>query len=322
MSYQDILGEINGDLAYVEKELHRYARSSPTLLGESSERLVQAGGKRLRPAFVLLSGKFFKYDLQIIGQLAVAIELIHMATLVHDDVIDSAATRRGLPTVCSQWGDAIALQTGSYLFAQALKIVAQYGNQEIICALTRVSLEMCEGEIEQINNIGNTNLGLRTYLRRIQRKTAFLISACCAIGALAGEAPPDLTWHLKKYGYYLGIAFQITDDILDFIGSEKVCGKPVGSDLRQGVITIPVIYTLQDKIRGPQLQKIIEKNPKTENDWEQAFALIEGAGALRTAQRLCDLYLRKATKELYYLPDMPPRRILVELTDFIGTRDF
>lgn len=104
MSYQDILGEINGDLAYVEKELHRHARSSPTLLGESSECLVQAGGKRLRPAFVLLSGKFFKYDLQIIGQLAVAIELIHMATLVHDDVIDSAATRRGLPTVCSQWG--------------------------------------------------------------------------------------------------------------------------------------------------------------------------------------------------------------------------
>ncbi|HHV35672.1 MAG TPA: heptaprenyl diphosphate synthase [Syntrophomonadaceae bacterium] len=324
MSYHDIiiLDEIHGDLAYVEKELHKYARASPTILGESSERLVQAGGKRLRPAFVLLSGKFFKYDLQAIGQLAVAIELIHMATLVHDDVIDSAATRRGLPTVCAQWGDPIALQTGSYLFAQALKIVAQYGNQDIIRVLAGVSLEMCEGEIEQINNIGNTDIGLRTYLRRIQRKTALLISACCAIGALAGDAPSDLTWHLKRYGYYLGMAFQITDDILDFTGSEEVFGKPVGSDLRQGIITIPVIYTLKDQLRGPQLQTIIEKGHKKESDWEDAFALIEGAGALRASQRLCERYLQKAKEELLCLPDIPPRRILVALADFIGTRNY
>lgn len=322
MSYHDILEEIYGDLAYVEKELHRYARSSITILGESSERLVQAGGKRLRPAFVLLSGKFFEYDLQLIGQLAVAIELIHMATLVHDDVIDSAATRRGLPTVRAQWGDPLALQTGDYLFSQALKIIAQYGNQEIVRALAQVSLEMCEGEIEQINNIGNTNLGLRTYLRRIQRKTALLISACCTIGALAGEAPSDLTWHLKKYGYYLGMAFQITDDILDFTGSEKVFGKPVGSDLRQGIITIPVIYALQDTLTRPRLKKIIEKDFKKEDDWEEAFALIEGAGALRASQQLCDRYLQKAKDELFYLPDLPPRRILVALADFIGTRNF
>ncbi|MGB4504384.1 MAG: polyprenyl synthetase family protein [Syntrophaceticus sp.] len=322
MSYQDILEEIHGDLAYVEKELHGYARSSPTILGESSERLVRAGGKRLRPAFVLLSGKFFEYNLQLMGQLAVAIELIHMATLVHDDVIDKAATRRGLPTVRAQWGDPLALQTGDYLFAQALKIVAQYGKQKIVSILARVSLEMCEGEIEQINNIGNFEIGLRTYLRRIQRKTAFLISACCQVGALAGEAPPDLTWHLKKYGYYLGMAFQITDDILDFTGSEKVFGKPVGNDLRQGIITIPVIYTLQDQSFGPRLQKIIEKKTKQEDDWEEAFALIEEAGSLRVSQQLCDRYLQKAKDELYYLPDLPPRRILIELADFIGTRNF
>lgn len=322
MLYSDILQEISSDLDYVEKELHRYALSSQTLLGESSESLVEAGGKRLRPAFVLLSGKFSQYDLQHLCQLAVAVELIHMGTLVHDDVIDDAATRRGRPTVRVQWGDSIALQTGDYLFAQALKIVAQYGNQEIVRILSRVSLEMCEGEIEQINSIGDTSIGLRNYLRRIQRKTAFLISACCTIGAMVGNGLSDLIWHLKKYGYCLGMAFQITDDILDFIGSEDVFGKPVGSDLRQGIITIPVIYALQDQLRGPRLQDIINKDIKKENDWDEVFVLIEETGALKASQQLCDRYLQKAKDELEFLPDLPPRQILLAITDFIGNRNF
>jgi len=322
MSYRDILGEIYKDMAYVEKELHRYAMSSPTTLGESSERLVNAGGKRLRPAFVLLCGKFFEYDLQYIGRLAVAIELIHMATLVHDDVIDDAATRRGLPTVRAQWGDPLALQTGDYLFAQALKIISQSGDREILHVLARVSLEMCEGEIEQINNIGNINIGLRVYLRRIQRKTAFLISACCTVGALAGGASPDLTRRLQKYGYYLGMAFQITDDILDFTGSEKTFGKPVGSDLRQGIITLPVIYTLRDQSTRDRLQEIMNKKSKNDQDWSEIFALIEKTGALKDSQRLCNRYIEKAKAELSYLPDLPPRGILASVADFIGTRDF
>ncbi|MDD2556154.1 MAG: polyprenyl synthetase family protein [Syntrophaceticus sp.] len=322
MIYSEILQEISSDLNYVEKELHRYALSSQTLLGQSSTSLVEAGGKRLRPAFVLLSGRFFQYDLQRMSQLAVAVELTHMGTLVHDDVIDDAATRRGRPTVRVQWGDSIALQTGNYLFAQALQIIDRYGNQEVLRILTRVSLEMCEGEIEQINSIGDTSIGLRHYLRRIQRKTAFLISACCAIGAMVGNGSSDLIWHLKKYGYCLGMAFQITDDILDFIGSEDVMGKPVGSDLRQGIITIPVIYALQDRLRGPRLQDIINKDIKTENDWDEAFSIIEDTGALNASQQLCDRYLQKAKDELHYLPDLPPRQILVALTDFIAIRNF
>jgi hypothetical protein len=144
MLCSSILQEISSELDYVEKELHRYALSSQTLLGESSESLVEAGGKKLRPAFVLLSGKFFHNKMQLLCQLAVAVELIHMGTLVHDDVIDNAATRRGRPTVRVQWGDSIALQTGDYLFAQALRIVAQYGNQEILRILSQVSLEIWE----------------------------------------------------------------------------------------------------------------------------------------------------------------------------------
>lgn len=322
MLCSSILQEISSELDYVEKELHRYALSSQTLLGESSESLVEAGGKRLRPAFVLLSGKFFHNKMQLLCQLAVAVELIHMGTLVHDDVIDNAATRRGRPTVRVQWGDSIALQTGDYLFAQALRIVAQYGNQEILRILSQVSLEMCEGEIEQINSIGDASIGLRHYLRRIQRKTAFLISACCTIGAMMGNGPSNHIWHLKKYGYYLGMAFQITDDILDFIGSEDIFGKPVGSDLRQGIITIPVIYALQDQLRGTQLRDIINKDIKKENDWDEVLVLIEETGALKATQQLCDSYLQKAKDQLEFLPDLPPRQILLAITDFIGTRDF
>ena len=322
MSYQQLFKEIQNDLDYVESELHKYTNSSVKLLTKSSKWLVDAGGKRLRPAFVLLSGKLFKYDLERIGQLAAAIELIHMATLVHDDVIDKAATRRGVPTVSAEWGDSIAMQTGDYIFGQALKILARYGTPEIISFLASVSLEMCEGEIEQINSIGRTDLNLRTYLRRIQRKTAYLISACCFIGAVASEAPPHLARHLQRYGYYLGMAFQISDDLLDFIGSEQVCGKPVGSDLRQGIITIPVVYALNDKNVGQRLLKLLEKESKDESDWDEVFSLIKETGAIKTAQDLCNRYLQKAKKELKYLPDQPSRLIFDGIADFIGNRDF
>lgn len=322
MSYQQLFEEIQKDLSYVEEELHKYTRSSVMLLSKSSRWLVEAGGKRLRPAFVLLSGKFFRYDLERIAKLAAAIELIHMATLVHDDVIDNAATRRGVPTVSAEWGDTLAMQTGDYIFGQALKIVARHGTPDMIRSLALVSLEMCEGEIEQINSIGRTDINLRTYLRRIQRKTAYLISACCYIGALAGEAPANLAWHLKKYGYYLGMAYQITDDLLDFVGSEQVCGKPVGSDLRQGIITIPVVYALRNRTIGQRLQDILDKEKKDESDLDEAFSLIEDAGALNTAQFLCDRYLQKAKKELLYLPEQKTRHIMERIADFIGNRNF
>lgn len=322
MGYQQLFKEIQTDLEYVESELHKYTKSSVKLLTQSSKWLVDAGGKRLRPAFVLLSGKLFKYDLERIGQLAAAIELIHMATLVHDDVIDHAATRRGVPTVSAKWGDSVAMQTGDYIFSQALKILARYGTPEIISFLATVSLEMCEGEIEQSISIGRTDLNLRNYLRRIKRKTAYLISACCFIGAVASDAPPHLAHHLKKYGYYVGMAYQISDDLLDFVGSEQVCGKPVGSDLRQGIITIPVVYALNNQQIGKRLLSLLEKESKDQSDWDEAFSLIKDAGAIKTAQNLCNKYLQKAKKELIHLPDQPTRSIFVEIADFIGNRDF
>jgi len=322
MAYREILKEIKTELDYIENELKKYSFSSDTILGESSGHLLRAGGKRLRPAFVILAAKFFNYYMERIAPLAVAIELIHMASLVHDDVIDGSPTRRGIPTVSAEWGDPIALFTGDYLLAQALIIVARHTNEEIARILAKVSLEMCEGEIEQIENVGKIDQGLRIYLRRIKRKTALLISTCCFTGALAGEAPSDLARCLHRYGYYLGMAFQITDDVLDFEGSEKVFGKPVGSDLRQGIITLPVYYTLRNQETGHRMASILAKQEKQESDWEEAMALVRRSGSLNLARNCCNMYLEKARRELLALPDLPPRRVLAAITDFVGKRDF
>lgn len=322
MIARNLLKDINGDLADVEAELHRHAVDSDTLLGETSSHLVSAGGKRMRPAFVLLSGKLFGCATRELIQLAVAIELIHMATLVHDDVIDEADMRRKLPTVRSEWGDAVALNTGDYLFAQALTIIARYGNDQISKLLAEVSMNMCQGEIEQIETAGRIDQSVRIYLRRIKRKTALLISACCLIGAMVGQADRRSIGLLRRYGYFLGMAFQITDDILDFEGSVDVFGKPVGNDLRQGIFTLPVIYTLSSQNWGPRLARLISKPDKEEAEWGTALSLIRQSGSLDQAKQLGNGYLKKARQQLAPLPDRKERRILADLTEFVEKRNF
>jgi heptaprenyl diphosphate synthase len=322
MITRGLLQDIADDLAAVETELDRYALDSATLLGKTSSHLVAAGGKRLRPAFVLLSGRLCGGSLDKLVPLAVAIEMIHMATLVHDDVIDEADLRRRLPTVRAEWGDEIALCTGEYLLSQALGIIAEYGSEQISRVLAQVFMSMCRGEIEQIETAGKLGQTLRTYLRRIKRKTALLISACCLIGALGSGADRSAAWRLNRYGYYLGMAFQITDDILDFEGTEDVFGKPVGNDLRQGIFTLPVICALNRQPWGPRLAALISEQNKDESGWEAGLALIRQSGSLKEARKISDLYLKKARRQLAFLPDQKERRILVKITDFVEKRNY
>jgi heptaprenyl diphosphate synthase len=176
--------------------------------------------------------------------------------------------------------------------------------------------------MEQIDTAGRIDQGVRTYLRRIKRKTALLISACCLIGALAGEADRSSARHMKQYGYFLGMAFQITDDILDFEGSEDVFGKPVGNDLRQGIFTLPAIYALNDQQLGPQLAGLILMQDKEDVDWDAALNLIKQSGSLDKSRMVCNHYLQKAKQQLLPLPDLKERRILDELTDFVEKRNF
>ncbi|KKM08878.1 heptaprenyl diphosphate synthase [Clostridiales bacterium PH28_bin88] len=314
--------EIQADLKEVERELYRYVDAPHPVLAESSAHLLKAGGKRLRPAFALLAGKFHNYSLDTLMPLAVALEMIHMATLVHDDVIDGSFTRRGIPTVKAKWGDDISLHTGDYLFARSLILISSYEDQRIARILADVSVQMCQGEIQQIATSYDLGQSSRDYFYRIKRKTALLISASCQLGAIAVNAPNQWIRALKYYGFHLGMAFQIGDDILDMIADEEELGKPVGSDLRQGILTLPAIYALRYSPRKQQLADLLVERPKTEAEVKEAIKIIRESGAIEFSFDVVERYVAKAKRQLAVLPDVPAKDTMTYIADFIRVRSF
>jgi len=276
----------------------------------------------LRPAFALLAGKFHHYSLDNLLPLAVALELIHMASLVHDDVVDASLTRRGRPTVRAQWGNRISIHTGDYLFAKSLILISRYQDPRVARVLSQVSVQMCEGEIQQIATAFKPGQGVRDYFYRIKRKTALLISASCRLGAVVAGAPDSVVRALTLYGYYLGMAFQITDDILDMVADESVLGKPVGSDLRQGIITLPVIYAVENSPYREVLVKIISQKDKKEGEVLEAIELVRASGGIDYAFSVSEKYLQKAKVQLALLPDVGTKKTLGKIADFINIRPY
>ncbi|MEN3004752.1 polyprenyl synthetase family protein [Dehalobacterium formicoaceticum] len=322
MQFLSIFHEINGDLKVVEKELEKYVLTQEPELTLAAGHLLKAGGKRIRPAFALLAGKFYRYDYEKILPLAVALEIIHMASLVHDDVVDASMTRRGHPTVKAKWGNRVSLHAGDYLSAVALKLISQYQDKRVLKVLSRVTVEMCRGEIQQISASFDAEQNLRDYLYRIKRKTALLISASCELGAVVTEAPEKIVRALTRYGYHVGMAFQITDDILDMISDEKVLGKPIGGDLRQGIITLPVIYALKHSQEKEHLRELVTKQVKSQEEVQEIIRLIKDSGAIKYSFDMANIYLNKAKKELNRLPDVKTKKTFKKLTSFIGERSF
>ncbi|MDK2986029.1 MAG: heptaprenyl diphosphate synthase component 2 [Clostridia bacterium] len=310
------------DLQKVEQELQKYVQTQNKLLSETSRHLLLAGGKRLRPAFTLLVGKLYNSSLDKLIPLAAALEMIHMATLVHDDVVDKSLTRRGKPTVKAKWGDSVSLNTGDYLFAKSLIIISDYEDKRIANVLANVSVQMCQGEIQQLATAYNTEQGLRDYFYRIKRKTALLISASTQLGAIASGASQKDIRALKYYGYYLGMAFQITDDILDMTADEKKLGKPVGSDLRQGIITLPAIFTLKHTPYGNRLKKLLSEKNKSEQAIMEAISIIKDSGGIDYSFKIARKYIEKAKKELEKLPPVKHREVLREIASFIYKRSY
>ncbi len=306
----------------VEEELARVVQAENPLLSEASAHLLQAGGKRLRPAFVLLAGEFNACPGEQLIPLAVALELIHMASLVHDDVIDASLTRRGVPTVKACWGNRISMHTGDYLLGRALQIIAQYKDPRILQILADVSVKMVEGEVQQIVTAFDAEQGLKDYLYRIKRKTALLISTSCGVGAIASGAADELVRSLVRYGHYVGMAFQITDDLLDFVSTEEELGKAVGSDLSQGIITLPVIYTLKSEVHGARLRYLIGQIAAGQDGLTEALEIVRQGPGISATQTIADRYIRKAKNELALLPALPIRDDLERIADFISIRKY
>ena len=317
-----LFNQIYSDLQRVEKELLEFVQTDYPILQDSSIHLLVAGGKRLRPAFTLLAAKFSNYSSEKLIPLATALELIHMSTLVHDDVVDASMTRRGRPTVKAKWGNIVSVQTGDYMLAKSLELISKINHPEVARILAEVSVEMCQGEIQQINCSFDVEQNLKEYYYRIKRKTALLISACCRLGAMVSEAPSRQVWALGAYGHSLGMAFQIVDDILDLTAQSSELGKPIGGDLHQGIMTLPMILALKSSACPPKLKILLKKTDKTDEEVTETIKLIVNTGAIDKSMYIVDLYVAKAKRHLRNLPEVPTRKALEQLAEFIRTRKF
>jgi len=324
MKLMDLYAKMKNDLNEIEAELERTVTSDHVLMTETAVHLLKAGGKRIRPVFTLLSGKFGSYSLDVMKGVAVPLELIHMASLVHDDVIDDAKTRRGQLTVKAKWDNRIAMYTGDYIHGKALTVATRLHNPRIHQILSKAMVEMCIGEMEQIRDFFNTDQTIRNYLLRIRRKTALLIAISCQLGAVAAEAREEYANALYRFGYNVGMTFQIRDDLLDLCGTEKQIGKPPGSDIRQGNITLPVLLALQEShLRDPLLREIaMIRRTNGEGDTSEALRLIRGSRGIKQAEALADRYTRKALAALEGLPDISAKKSLKGIAHFVNKRNY
>ena len=282
------------DFNLIEKELEQAIQSNTELLQSASIQLLKAGGKRIRPVFVLLSAKFGTYDIQTVKNTAVALELIHMASLVHDDVIDDADVRRGQPTINYTWNNRIAMYSGDFILARSLEYMTNIQNPIAHQILSKAIIEVCLGEIEQIKDKYRYDQTLRDYLRRIKRKTALLIAVSCELGAISADADEATYRQLFKYGYNIGMSYQIIDDILDFTATEKVLGKPAGEDLRQGNITLPALYAMQNPRIHSEIIKVNESTTKEE--MADVIGLIKDSGAIEQSYDLSQTLFREGAR--------------------------
>lgn len=314
--------EVYADLECLELELRSQVACDDATIYEAAKQLLDSGGKRLRPALALLTSRLGDYSRERVLPLAAGLELLHMATLVHDDIVDDAMLRRGHATVRARWGKQISVHVGDYLFGRSLYLFSKYRDPAIMSILSQISLEMCEGEIRQIATTFNVDESMRSYFRRIRRKTALLIAASCKLGAVCTNAPAVCSLATGKYGLYLGMAFQITDDVLDVTAKESQLGKPVGSDLREGIITLPAILALQNAGQDEELRRLLLKKNKERTEISRCIRIIKDSGAVEDTLSVARRFLGKAKACLTPLTDNQIRQSLIDIADFVAARTF
>lgn len=321
MKLPKIYGFLKKDMESIESALQDSIQANHPVLRDASMELLHAGGKRIRPVFVLLSSQIGDYDLSKIKKVAVTLELIHMATLVHDDVIDEAELRRGKPTTASIYGNRVAMYTGDYILARALEEVTNIPDPRVHQLLSKTLVEVSIGEIEQIEFKFNWEQNFRDYLRRIKRKTALLIASSCKLGAIVGGLNDHQANKLYQYGYYIGMSYQIIDDILDFTSTSKELGKPAGNDLLQGNITLPVLYAMEDNTFKQSLFEVFTKDSHvTTNEMKTLIQQLKRTDAIKKSYAVSDMYLSKALTALDELPSSRAKKTLQEIATYIGKR--
>jgi octaprenyl-diphosphate synthase len=318
---QTFLRPIEVELRQIEEVLAAELDSVVQTVAAVSNHILEAGGKRLRPSLVALSARACREnpDSEPVVNMGACVELIHMATLMHDDVIDGAESRRGRTTANSCWGNQISVLTGDYMLAKAFSLLARDGDVRVMQAVSRATISMTEGEISQIESRGDTNALVAYYLSVIRDKTAAFMSACCRVGAILAGAPSQDEEALARYGMDLGMAFQITDDLLDLVGDPAITGKPIGGDIRESKVTMPLILTLEKAKPADRaaLESMIQGDGVSTADIEFARKLAEDTGAVEGTLQAAARYTSQAAEDLTLLPASEARTSLESLAHFV-----
>jgi geranylgeranyl pyrophosphate synthase len=320
LELQTIFAPIAKDLPEVETRLRAASHAEFGPLAEVIESVIFSGGKRIRPALVLLCGRMHPVEDEPLLRLATAVEMLHLATLIHDDLLDKSPVRRGAPTISSRWNEKATVLAGDYVLARAAQISAEVENFQVMSIFAQAVMVICEGEIRQDFNGHHATTDRQDYYDRIFAKTASLFSACAEAAAVLNSAPEAERAALREYGRNLGMAFQIADDVLDFVGTQREVGKPVGSDLRQGLVTLPTIYFYEMDARRDRLAPLLAPHGQLAAEPEPVIEWIRGSPAIAASQAEAARYADLAQRALETLPLSDYRQALHDLAAFVVER--
>ena len=318
-----IFEPVRADLEKVEKEFARHVESRVALIPEMGRYIQNSGGKRVRPALLLMAARLAGYSGDRGVLYASVVEFIHTATLVHDDIIDEADTRRGRLAVHSRWGNDITVLLGDYLYIKSMALALTQDSLDVIRLLCDVTLKMIEGEIYQLTKQGDVDISEEEHYEIIRRKTAFLFSGCAEIGGLLGHCTDEQRAALREYGLELGLAFQIVDDLLDYTADQVALGKPIGGDLREGKVTLPIIFLLGSG--GAEADTIVRNTVRDRtmepSDWHRLRHLLQETRASDLALERAQEHAAKAKAHLNVFPPSLERDALMALPDYVLARD-
>ncbi len=320
---QAALNIIGEDLTLVEHQFRKDLQSDVPLIRKVGEYVLSSGGKRIRPALLLLAARLSGYTADKAVPLASVIEFIHTATLLHDDVVDSATLRRGIASANTLWGNEASVLVGDFLFSKSFSLMVDVGSMEILRVLSDATTVIAEGEVMQLLCTGELDLSEAQYIKVVRSKTAILMSAACEAGAILGAVPQSQRQALADFGMDLGIAFQLMDDILDYVATEEEFGKSIGHDLEEGKITLPLIHTLQqcNDSERTVIAAVIEQDEMSLDDFRAVSGLVKQYGGITYTVEAARFYIDRCKGHLELFGPSPVRDALIGLSEYVVTRN-